>query len=714
MTADSLSFHVAPHIVEDLGLNLYTSLPRVLVELVANAYDADAPSAKIYMNHTQIKAARFNAKAQWEAAKIEAVSQPGLALESATLPADLKIMIEDDGCGMSRADLENKYLFLGRRRRAAEHTSYSPKGRRVMGRKGLGKLSGFGVAHRITVQSKVKGDQQCSQIMLDFDELVKLEKATDVKIPYTTAPSDVIPSASGTRITLSTLVYGPTASREQTILNEIGDHFAFVENDDFSITLNDEQVIAAPRNFVYAYPAPEKRPRELVDHTLTTEDGESFPIKYRIRFTGEKQHLPARERGVRIYATKRLASVPDLLDLSTGIHGFRNTHYMDGIVYADHLDDREADYISTDRQTLRWDSLLLAPLRAFLTTEMKLACTAFQNERDKIAKREVENDPFTRGQIDKAELSSRHCKFAFRVAKMLAPVCEGGLHGNEYKTFLPVLVQGIGHGEILTSLAKLSAKGNPDVRALVADLSLLTAQEFGEFIRIVQGRLNGINALRKLVETVDFKTENNEDVLHELFKKNPWLIDPTFTQFLTSNQSEATVNKRLAKALQVGKFAPSDYDKNSEEERRPLGKNRRPDLVFVISNRSLSRVVIVELKAPNTPLHGEHLRQLQSYIAGAEAELLNMGQIDFRVEGYLIGSKAKPQSRANEVVWLNDQIKKVEPQAQWKVFDISEVLSRTEDAHREMLDVYEQATSGEEPEDEELAAGAVVRVEGSE
>ncbi len=461
MTTESLSFHVAPHIVEDLGLNLYTSLPRVLVELVANAYDADASSAKIHMNHAQIKAARVRAKAQWEAAKIEADSQPGAALESVTLPANLEITVEDDGCGMSRADLENKYLFLGRRRRAAEHTAYSPQGRRVMGRKGLGKLSGFGVGHRITVQSKVKGDQQCSQITLDFDELVKLEKATDVKIPYDTAPGELIPSVSGTRITLSTLVYGPMASREQTILNEIGDHFALVENDDFSITLNDEQVIAAPRNFVYAYPAPEKLPRELVDHNLTIEDGESFPIKYRIRFTGERQHLPARERGVRIYASKRLASAPDLLDLSTGIHGFRNTHYMDGIVYADHLDDREADYISTDRQTLRWDSLLLAPLRAFLTSEMKRACTAFQDERDKIAKREVENDPFTKHQIDMAELSARHRKFAFRVAKMLAPVCEDGLRGNEYKTFLPVLVDGIGHGRILTSLSELLLKGQP-------------------------------------------------------------------------------------------------------------------------------------------------------------------------------------------------------------------------------------------------------------
>ena len=45
MAQEPLKFIVAPHIVQDLGLNLYTSLPRVLVEFIANAYDADSPYA---------------------------------------------------------------------------------------------------------------------------------------------------------------------------------------------------------------------------------------------------------------------------------------------------------------------------------------------------------------------------------------------------------------------------------------------------------------------------------------------------------------------------------------------------------------------------------------------------------------------------------------------------------------------------------------------
>src|SRR4051812_20184489 len=58
MNSPPLKFKVAPNIVEDLGLNLYTSLPRVLAEFVANAYDADSPSVHIKVDFEAITAAR--------------------------------------------------------------------------------------------------------------------------------------------------------------------------------------------------------------------------------------------------------------------------------------------------------------------------------------------------------------------------------------------------------------------------------------------------------------------------------------------------------------------------------------------------------------------------------------------------------------------------------------------------------------------------------
>jgi len=39
MSAEPLKFKIAAHLLQDLGLNLYTSLGKCWVEFVANAYE---------------------------------------------------------------------------------------------------------------------------------------------------------------------------------------------------------------------------------------------------------------------------------------------------------------------------------------------------------------------------------------------------------------------------------------------------------------------------------------------------------------------------------------------------------------------------------------------------------------------------------------------------------------------------------------------------
>ncbi|WP_203230045.1 ATP-binding protein [Azotobacter chroococcum] len=113
------------NVLKHLGINLYSNIAAVLTEAVANAWDADASSV-------QIRVAPNN---EW-------------------------IEIEDDGIGMSVDDLNGKYLRVGYRRRDedTEHGCKTAKGRPVMGRKGLGKLSLFSIANVIEVQSAKDGD----------------------------------------------------------------------------------------------------------------------------------------------------------------------------------------------------------------------------------------------------------------------------------------------------------------------------------------------------------------------------------------------------------------------------------------------------------------------------------------------------------------------------------------------------------------------------
>ena len=217
---ETLKFKVAPHIVEDLGLNLYTNLPRVLVEFVANAYDADSPDVRITMDKEAIDKARrvMRQKYELEKAEKDGTGEHVDPLASRALPEDLKIIVEDSGCGMSRKDLNEKFLVAGRRRLQEEPDAHgrSQNGRPLMGRKGLGKLAGFGVAKRIEVATRKKGESHGTRICLDYDNLVKQRSGHEIDIGDDPLPDGGGFEVSGTRITLSLLLYDPLRSRTCT------------------------------------------------------------------------------------------------------------------------------------------------------------------------------------------------------------------------------------------------------------------------------------------------------------------------------------------------------------------------------------------------------------------------------------------------------------------------------------------------------------------
>ena len=118
MAQEPLTFKVAPHIVEDLGLNLYTDLARVLVEFVANAYDADSPCVRITLDKPAIDRARRVLKAEYgvDVEKGGVSGEQVEPLETRPLGPGFEIVIEDRGHGMSRDDLNRKFLVAGRRR----------------------------------------------------------------------------------------------------------------------------------------------------------------------------------------------------------------------------------------------------------------------------------------------------------------------------------------------------------------------------------------------------------------------------------------------------------------------------------------------------------------------------------------------------------------------------------------------------------------------
>jgi hypothetical protein len=381
---------------------------------------------------------------------------------------------------------------------------------------------------------------------------------------------------------------------------------------------------------------------------------------------------------------------------------FATPTYLDGLVVADFIDELPTDYIATDRSDLRWETPPLSGLRQKLTSEMQTALGKFADLRMQQNAEKVKTDPFTAKVIETADLPDHRKKTALKFAAALASSEPQGVASEYYQTTIPEIVSSLGHGDIVAAINKLASQAHPDLAKLVTEITRSTKREFDEFLKFSHVRLRGIDGLEKIVKAQDFRQGKcNEKELQRLFSKNPWLINPSFSQFLTSDERQSVLAGQLAKHLQIGSFTPSKYDPKAAEEQQPLASNRRPDLVFLLSSQpsdhAKGRVIVVELKAPNTPLHSEHLDQLEDYIRDVEKWRDTPGRgSQFDVCGELIGSLGGSAYKGNQKVQrLESRIQKDGPHSQWKVRDIADVLTDTKLVHKELIASYEKAKAQE-------------------
>lgn len=119
------SMKVLGRLLEHLGSQMYKRRDTALAELVANSWDAGATEVSLTL--------------------------PATAYD----PVTSSITISDNGEGMNEQQVENEYLVLGRNRRSTDRDV--PHSRRIMGRKGIGKLAGFGIARIIEVETTSGG-----------------------------------------------------------------------------------------------------------------------------------------------------------------------------------------------------------------------------------------------------------------------------------------------------------------------------------------------------------------------------------------------------------------------------------------------------------------------------------------------------------------------------------------------------------------------------
>lgn len=82
-----------------------------------------------------------------------------------------RIIVEDDGLGMTLEDVTNKWLVAGTDTKVI--TPQSPGGRRVQGEKGIGRFACEKIAKRVTLESYPQGSSDMVRMMFDWDKYAK-------------------------------------------------------------------------------------------------------------------------------------------------------------------------------------------------------------------------------------------------------------------------------------------------------------------------------------------------------------------------------------------------------------------------------------------------------------------------------------------------------------------------------------------------------------
>ena len=544
--------------IKHLGLQMYSTLPPVIGELVANAWDANATRVEITIPETPID---------------EHTSE---------------ITIIDDGIGMSDGDIRQKYLIIGRDRREAEESDATPPplSRPIMGRKGIGKFSAFGIAKEIEIESVRDG--HCSRFVMNYDKMLRSAKQRRAEFPPLPPTGDV---TSGTAITLR----GITKFRKRrissiTLRRGLARRFAVVGSRNFDIVINTAPITIDERDlqrlldkdadgkpYLWSY-----EDEEIEPNTGWTVSGWIGALD---RTT---PNLDGVDRGISIMARGKLVQEPFLFHAVVGQQYALS--YLVGELHAEFVDGLE-DTIGTNRNALVWDTDANTKLMAWGGIEVNKIAREWARKRSTDNQRRLEQHDLYREFKERASVTGnkRALDLADKLVRQtieknptadveeLEPVIRTSLDFLEFDAFW----------EITHDLTNSDVEDVGKLFSLFQEWEIVEAKEMS---RVTEGRIATIEKLQSLIEQDALEVPT----LHNFLKEFPWVIDPRWTLV----DDEVRYSEVLRRQF-------------PERENMPEG-DRRIDFLCV---RESTNLVVVEIKRPGKKVSEAELRQIEQYVA---------------------------------------------------------------------------------------------------
>lgn len=499
------------NVLNHLGVNLYSHVPAVLAEVVANSWDADATSVEI----------RIDSHAE-------------------------TISICDDGHGMSVEDVNEKYLRVGYRRRENESPVTSRFQRPVMGRKGIGKLSLFSVANVIEVHSRIEGQEPIA-FRMSLPEIQKVIRNGRMRGTY---HPPQIESAMGLMTSGTRIILREPRKRlnqaEKALRRRLSRRFSILGSDHkFHINLNNEPIGIADRDYyrnlqyVWYYGEYGKKCVESCKNLEHKEKRKGANFEGWIGTVKESGQLTTEGDSwnkIVVMARGKLVQ-EDLLQPfgETGLY----SKFIIGEICADYLDEDECpDIVTTNRESVVEDDERNVELCEAVKSEITYIKTQWTTLRNKVAKKVAfENNAIKEWFRALGKDDQRRAEQIFgKVNRIMVDKPEQRSILFQYSVL---------------AFECLKAKQNLDA---LGDLTGDTIVEFGKvfgqlddleatlYHQIVKGRIGVIGALQDLVEE-----NEKERVIQEHLFNHLWLLDPSWEKVSGSERMEQRLVKELAK-----------------------------------------------------------------------------------------------------------------------------------------------------------------------
>ena len=658
--------------VDKLGVKLYDKVSAVLAELIANAYDADAQNVAIHAPMGKYLAGKANGEVQ---------------------DKGFEIKIEDDGAGMTPNEMQAFFLVIGAERRTDSRRGGVSKrfSRKVMGRKGVGKLAPFGICKVMEVISAggklVKEDgktgHRTSHIILNYDDIIAVGDEPDEPYQPQVGPKDgTLSEVPGTVISLRDFDYR-RVSEIDTLARQIAQRFG-IQSQEWQISLRDNGA-TSNAHVVGAFDVetmPNTRINFLEKGKVAGPDGADLR-DIEAGFTHEEafhsvtgwmgySKAPYRDElmaGVRIYCRGKIAAQSTIFNQRAGFTGEHNIRsYLVGELHADWLDEDE-DLIQTDRRDILWSNEVAAAFQdwgrrvvkrigTLSRDPMRKATLELFMETGRVADR-IDTQFPTEGQ---SEIRAKAADLARMFGRTMnrSDAEDEEIVGNWVNLSLELAP----HVTLDAKMREAAEKTNAPFEVLVSLLRTARIAELASFGRIAEDRLKVISRLDGLKDGPD----TQEADLQRLISDAPWLIDPEWAP-VTANQTLQRLRREFA----------THYERETGE-RIDLGNfehpRKRPD--FVLSSQD-GIAQIIEIKMPGHKLRNAEMERIVAYHDCMESFLAANTEFRRRIQDFhitLVCDDVALSGSQNAALRFMTKLTRLT----WRDF-----LMRTETVHKDFL-----------------------------